>query len=109
MDWDQWTPLHYVAYIPVRDQMEIARELVEHGADVFETTWDGKTARILAEKYGFPELASYLRDQERSKVGLFGRFLPIRRTARLNSDGIRADRERWISGLCEQEAVARAT
>ena len=40
-DWDQWTALHYAAYIGTARHAEVADMLLAFGADLYETTWNG--------------------------------------------------------------------
>eukprot|EP00960_Hanusia_phi_P023694 699086-Hanusia_phi.AAC.4 len=51
-DWNQWTPLHWAAYRGQKEHATIAEILIKNGADIHETTWDGRTARSLAEESG---------------------------------------------------------
>jgi ankyrin repeat protein len=53
-----WTALHEAAVFGWRD---LARELVDHGADLNATDSDGRTPLVLAQRSGQTELAEYLR------------------------------------------------
>lgn len=66
-DWDHWTPLHYAAYGGKAEHVEIARELLSHGADVFAANWCGKTPLKLAEEYAPPALVAMLEEAEKTR------------------------------------------
>ncbi|EKX38044.1 hypothetical protein GUITHDRAFT_144537 [Guillardia theta CCMP2712] len=48
-DWNQWTALHWAAHGVKQEHVKIAEILIQHGANIHETTWDGRTPRSIAE------------------------------------------------------------
>ena len=100
-DWDQWTPLHWAAYLGQPQHVKIAEQLVEQGAKLHETTWNGQTPRDLSCKYQHQTMATLLADEEaRAQAGRPWWRRP--RRARLGADGMRRDRERFLDALSRE-------
>ena len=96
LDWDQWTPLHYAAYQGLHKHAQVARRLLDFGANVFEQTWDGSTASTLARKYNHSEVVALLETFEQNEARRRGMF-PRRNT--LDKYGMRKDREQFLYQL----------
>ena len=60
LDWDGETPLHLAL---IRRQVEVARALIERGADVAAQNKDGETPLHLASFWGQVEVARMLIEQ----------------------------------------------
>ncbi len=96
LDWDQWTPLHYAAYQGMPRHALVAKKLLDAGADVYEETWNGRTALTIAKSYGNEHVADVISQFERDHAVKLGMR---RRKNNLDRDGIRKDRDRFLDQL----------
>ena len=95
-DWDHWTPLHYAAYQGQPRHVQAAERLLQGGADVYEQTWNGRTALDIANTYRHTHMADLLRDFESQHAHQRG-FRPRRNN--LDHLGIRKDYESFLGKL----------